>query len=145
MLSASSHEHVQRAVTKLIIGGFGIMFEARLLRKIACRNAVSTYLHLAHAWWKAESDNACDPPFLKYHCGSAVCIEAHHQRGAAALHLDTAGTCMDVRGRATGRSAAPSPIARRRAMNLQVDASSPKPLEQFGSLLPASPTLTQPA
>lgn len=87
MLSASSHEHVQRAVTKLIIGDFGIMFEARLLRKIACRNAVSTYLRLAHAWWKAESDNACDPPFLKYHCGSAVCIEAHHQRGAAALHL----------------------------------------------------------
>ena len=24
MLSASSHEHVQRAVTKLIIGGFGM-------------------------------------------------------------------------------------------------------------------------
>lgn len=56
---------MQRAVTKLIIGDFGTMFEARLLRKISCRNAVSTYLHLAHAWWKAGSDNDGDPPLLE--------------------------------------------------------------------------------
>ena len=61
----------------------------------------------------------------------------------ALLHLNTAGTCMDVRGMATGRSAASFADHEVRAMNVQVDASSPKPLKQFGSLLPASPTLAQ--